>query len=74
MAQQFNYEWTDSSQIAELHRNITPPNKKNEVLTGCFIMPIPSNSEFFGLEGLLMRWTSLSASLLVMSSEYESII
>ena len=36
-----------------------------------------SKSEFlgvFGLEGFFMRWTSFGVSLLVMSSEYESMI
>ena len=48
----------------------TPPNKKNEDLTGCFIMPDPSNSEFFGLEGFFMRWSLSCVALLVNSSEY----
>ena len=73
MAQQFNYEWTVSSQITELYKIGTLPNKKNEVLTGRFIMPTSSDSEFFGSEGFFMRWTSPGVPLLVMSSEYESI-
>ena len=35
-------------------------------------MQQPSKSEFFGLEGFFMRWTSPGVPLLVMSSEYES--
>ena len=35
-------------------------------------MPTPSDSEFFGLEGFFMRWTTFGVPLLVMSSEYES--
>lgn len=68
MAWQFNYKWTDSAKKTELWR--TPPNKKNEDLAGRFVMLIPSNSEFFGLEGFCMRWSLSCLSLPVNSSDY----
>ena len=46
MACWFNYERTNSSQNTELNKNRTPPNKKNEVLSGWFVMSVPFNSEF----------------------------
>ncbi len=58
--------------MTELYKNEPCQIKKNEVLTGRFNMPTPSDSEFFGSEGFFMRWTTFGVPLLVMSSEYES--
>ena len=58
--------------LGELYKNEPCQIKKNEVLTGRFNMPTPSDSEFFGSEGFFMRWTTFGVPLLVMSSEYES--
>ena len=46
MAWPFNYWWTNSAEITELNRDVTPPNKKNEALTECKNTPISLKSEF----------------------------
>lgn len=35
-------------------------------------MPTPFNPKFLRLEGFFMRWNTTNATLLVMSSEYDT--
>jgi len=53
MARQFNYEWTDSSQISELNMDYSPANKKNEVCQGGFVMQSSLQIRVFWIGGIL---------------------